>query len=100
MVFEINPTNDIAWSSSVVQTHTCGNKSAAHRKKGRKQEEQLALLSKNEITYVDQSRNFGAKTGLESNTGDRSTINMLHNPYNPKNTTIFYSNIMRTPTKY
>ena len=97
---EINPTIDIAWSSSVVQTHTCGNISASHRQRGRTQKEQLAWLSMNEITYVDQSRNFGAKTGLESNTGDRSTINMLHNPYNPKNTTIFYSNIMRTPDEF
>ena len=97
---EINPTIDIAWSAQVVQTHTCGNIDTAHRKKGRTQEEQLAWLSMNEITFVDQSRNQATTTQQDTETGNRTTLNMLHNPYNPKNTNIFYINIMRTPDEF
>lgn len=92
---EINPTIDIAWSSQFIETHTCGNISAAHRKRGRTQEEQLAWLSMNEIAATDRLRNWAETQGFETKIGDRSTLNMLNNPYDPQgNVPIFYINNM------
>ena len=92
---EINPTIDIAWNAQFIETHTCGNISAAHRKRGRTHEERLAFLSMMEITSSDASRNVAVRQGFETKIGDRSTLNMLNNPYDPQgNVPIFYTNNM------
>ena len=92
---EINPTIDIAWSAQFIETHTCGNISAAHRQRGRTQEEILAWLSMNEIAYTDRSRNQAQSVGQSTSTGDRTTLNMLNNPYDPQEKVpIFYTNNM------
>ena len=92
---EINPTIDIAWSAQVVQTWTCGDY-PGHQQRGRTPEEQLAFLSMNEITFADRSRNQAATT-QDTETGNRTTLNMLSNPYNQKDTTMFYSALRQTP---
>ena len=94
---EINPTIDIAWSPQFIETHTCGNISTAHSKRGRTQEEILAWLSMNEIMYVDGSRNQAASTQQDTETGDRSTLNIIRNPYNQKDSVLFYSGLRKTP---
>ena len=92
---EINPTIDIAWSAQFIETHTCGNISAAHRQRGRTQEEQLAWLSMNAIAFTDRSRNQAQSDGQSTSIGDRTTLNMLNNPYDPQgNVPIFYINNM------
>ena len=93
---EINPTIDIAWNAQFVETHTCGDISSAHRKRGRTQEEILAWLSMNEITFADRSRNQAATT-QDTETGNRTTLNMLSNPYNQKDTNMFRSALRQTP---
>lgn len=100
---EINPTIDILWPSggAFVETHTCGNIGAQHRKRGRTHEERLAFLSMMEITGSDASRNGGVKAGKETKIGDRSTLNMLNNPYDPQgNVPIFYTNSMMGKSPY
>ena len=92
---EINPTIDIAWNAQVVQTWTCGDY-PGHQHRGRTPEEQLAFLSMNEITFADRSRNQAATT-QDTETGNRTTLNMLSNPYNQKDTTMFYSALRQTP---
>ena len=92
---EINPTIDIAWNAQVVQTWTCGDY-PGHQQRGRTPEEQLAFLSMNEITFADRSRNQAATT-QDTETGNRTTLNMLSNPYNQKDTTMFYSALRQTP---
>ena len=92
---EINPTIDIAWNAQVVQTWTCGDY-PGHEKRGRTPEEQLAFLSMNEITFADRSRNQAATT-QDTETGNRTTLNMLSNPYNQKDATMFYSALRQTP---
>ena len=92
---EINPTIDIAWSAQVVQTWTCGDY-PGHQQRGRTPEEQLAFLSMNEITFADRSRNQAAST-QDTETGNRTTLNMISNPYNQKDTTMFYSALRQTP---
>ena len=86
---EINPTIDIAWSAQVVQTWTCGDY-PGHQQRGRTPEEQLAFLSMNEITFADRSRNQAAST-QDTETGNRTTLNMISNPYNQKDTNMFLS---------
>lgn len=97
---EINPTIDIAWNAQFIETHTCGNIGAQHRKRGRTHEERLAFLSMMEITSSDASRNVAVRQGFETKIGDRSTLNMLNNPYDPKNSTIFYTNSMMGKSPY
>lgn len=100
---EINPTIDILWPSggAFVETHTCGNIGAQHRKRGRTHEERLAFLSMMEITGSDASRNGGVKAGKETKIGDRSTLNMLNNPYDPQgNVPIFLTNSMMGKSPY
>ena len=100
---EINPTIDILWPSggAFVETHTCGNIGAQHRKRGRTHEERLAFLSMMEITGSDASRNGGVKAGKETKIGDRSTLNMLNNPYDPQgNVPIFLYNSMMGKSPY
>ena len=92
---EINPTIDIAWSAQVVQTWTCGDY-PGHQQRGRTPEEQLAFLSMNEITFADRSRNQAAST-QDTETGNRTTLNMISNPYNQKDTNMFYSALRQTP---
>ena len=94
---EINPTIDIAWAAQVVQTWTCGDY-PGHEKRGRTPEEQLAFLSMNEITSVDRSRNWATiNQQTNTETGHRTTLNMLSNPYNQKDTAMFYSALRQTP---
>ena len=98
---EINPTIDIAWNAQFIETHTCGNIGAQHRKRGRTHEERLAFLSMMEITGSDASRNGGVKAGKETKIGDRSTLNMLNNPYDPQgNVPIFLTNSMMGQSPY
>ena len=92
---EINPTIDIAWSAQVVQTWTCGDY-PGHQQRGRTPEEQLAFLSMNEITFADRSRNQAAST-QDTETGNRTTLNMISNPYNQKDSNVFYSALRQTP---
>ncbi len=94
---EINPTIDIAWNAQFVETHTCGDISSAHRKRGRTQEEILAWLSMNEITFVDRSRNQATVTQQNIETGNRTTLNTIYNPYNQKDSNVFYPNVRKTP---
>ena len=95
---EINPTIDILWASSVAQTWTCGDYPGLS-KRGHTPEEILAFLSLNEIMLSDHSRNFGQASGLEAKTGDRSTINMMNNPYDPNNRNgmMFRTEMHKTP---
>ena len=93
---EINPTIDIAWSAQVVQTWTCGDY-PGHHQRGRTPEEQLAFLSMNEITYVDRSRDQATRTQQDTETGNRTTLNMIYNPYNQKDSNVFYPNVRKTP---
>ena len=51
----------------------------------------------NEITYVDRSRNQATVTQQNIETGNRTTLNMIYNPYNQKDSNVFYPNVRKTP---
>ena len=85
MLCEINPTIDIAQGGSYVNTHSCGSGDIErqYHNWGNTEEEILAYLSVQEIGYSDSARNYGIATGAGTNTGQRTTLQMMKNPYAP-----------------
>ena len=82
---EINSTIDIAEGGSYVNTLSCGSGDIERQYDnwGNTEEEMLAYLSVQEIGYSDLARNNGIARGAGTNSGQRTTLQMMKNPYAP-----------------
>ena len=97
MLCEINPTIDIAWSGSAVLRLSCGSGKiqAYFSNWGDTEEEILAFLSVQEVGYSDLARNNAIALGhgtwtIKNNSGQRTTLQMMKNPYAPKDQVFRY----------
>ena len=84
---EINSTIDIAWGGSYVNTLSCGSGDIENQYHnwGNTEEEMLAYLSVQEIGYSHGARNnaIARGHGTGTNTGQRTPIQTMSNPYDP-----------------
>ena len=82
---EINSTIDIAEGGSYVNTLSCGSGDIERQygNWGNTEEEMLAYLSVQEIGYSDLARNNGIAYGAGANSGQRTTLQVMTNPYAP-----------------
>ena len=85
MLCEINPTIDIALGGSYVNTLSCGSGDIERQYDnwGNTEEEMLAYLSVQEIGYSHLARNNGIARGAGTNSGQRTSIQVMTNPYDP-----------------
>lgn len=82
---EINSTIDIAWGGGYVNTLSCGSGDIENQYHnwGNTEEEMLAFLSVQEIGYSHLAIQNGLARGAGTNSGQRTTLQVMTNPYAP-----------------